>query len=475
MNLSIFTTEMKVKQSIELTLTGIATKGMAVGRTSSGFVVFVKDAVPGDIAKVYLYKKRKNYFEGRLEKLISPSPDRISAKCSHFGVCGGCQWQHLSYSSQLEHKQEQVHQNFLKIGSYDFPKLEKIIPSKSHFNYRNKMEYSFSNSRWLTKAEIESGEVINRNALGFHKPGMWDKIVHIEECHLQQEPGNEIRNFIHQYGLDNGITYFNLKQKTGQLRSMMIRTATTRQIMLIIQFFEDKLTQREALLEAILKNFPQISSLQYIINQKANDSIYDQEVILYAGSQFIEEEMEGLRFQITAKSFYQTNSLQAYELYKITRDFAGLTGNEIVYDLYTGLGTIAQFIAKGARHVVGIEAIPEAIAAAKENSKRNKLSNLSFSSGDMKKVFTDDFITAHGTPDVVITDPPREGMHKDVVQQLIAILPQRIVYVSCNSSTQARDLNLLTDYYAIQKVQPVDMFPNTQHVENVVLLERIHA
>ena len=466
---------MKVKQSIELTLTGIAAKGMAVGRTTSGLVVFVKDAVPGDVAMVYLYKKRKSYFEGRLEKLISPSPDRISAKCSHFGICGGCQWQHLSYSSQLEHKQEEVHQNFAKIGSFDFPKLEKIIPSKSQFNYRNKMEYSFSNSRWLTKAEIESGEVINRNAFGFHKPRMWDKIVHIEECHLQQEPGNEIRNFIHQYALDNGISYFDLKQKTGQLRSMMIRTATTGQIMLVIQFFEDQPGEREALFEAILANFPQINSLQYIVNQKANDNIYDQEVILHAGSPFIEEEMEGLHFQITPKSFYQTNSLQAYELYKITRDFAGLTGNEIVYDLYTGLGTIAQFVAKGAKHVVGIEAIPEAIAAAKENAKRNKLSNLSFISGDMKKVFTDNFVTTHGTPDVVITDPPREGMHKDVVQQLIAILPQRIVYVSCNTSTQARDLNLLTDYYAIQKVQPVDMFPHTQHVENVVLLERTHA
>lgn len=466
---------MKVKQSIKLALTGIAAKGMAVGRTSSGVVVFVKDAVPGDIAMVYLYKKRKSYFEGRLEKLISPSPDRMSAKCSHFGICGGCQWQHLSYSSQLEHKQEEVHQNFVKIGSFDFPKIKKIIPSKSQFNYRNKMEYSFSNSRWLTKAEIESKEIINRNALGFHKPRMWDKIVHIEECHLQQEPGNEIRNFIHQYALDNEISYFDLKQKTGQLRSMMIRTATTGQIMLVIQFFENQPEQRESLFEAILTNFAQISSLHYIINQKANDSIYDQDVILHAGSPFIEEEMEGLRFQITPKSFYQTNSLQAYELYKITRDFAGLVGNEIVYDLYTGLGTIAQFIAKGAKHVVGIEAIPEAITAAKENAKSNKLSNLSFISGDMKKVFTDDFIATYGTPDVVITDPPREGMHKDVVQQLIAVQPQRIVYVSCNSSTQARDLNLLTDHYAIQKVQPVDMFPHTQHVENVVLLERIHA
>ena len=316
---------------------------------------------------------------------------------------------------------------------------------------------------------------MNRNALGFHKPRMWDKVVHIEECHLQQEPGNEIRNFIHQYAQENGVTYFDLKQKTGQLRTMMIRTSTTGQIMLVIQYFEDQVSQREALFEAIVERFPQVTSLQYIVNQKANDSIYDQEVILHTGSPYIEEEMEGLRFQITPKSFYQTNSLQAYELYKITRDFAGLTGNEIVYDLYTGLGTIAQFVAKGAKHVVGIEAIPEAIAAAKENAKRNKLSNLSFASGDMKKVFSNDFIATHGTPDVVITDPPREGMHKDVVQQLISILPQRIVYVSCNSSTQARDLSLMKDHYMIQKVQPIDMFPHTQHVENVVLLERIHA
>jgi 23S rRNA (uracil1939-C5)-methyltransferase len=466
---------MKVKQSVKLTLTGIASKGMAVGRTTAGVVVFVKDAVPGDVAMVYLYKKRKSYFEGRLEKLISPSPDRISAKCSHFGVCGGCQWQHLSYPSQLKHKQEEVHQNFIKIGSLDFPKFESIIPSRSQYNYRNKMEYSFSNSRWLTKAEIESGKAMNRNALGFHKPRMWDKIVHIEECHLQQEPGNEIRNFIHQYALDKGITYFDLKQKTGQLRSMMIRTTTTGQIMLVIQFFEDQVSQRVALFEAIVERFPQVTSLQYIVNQKANDSIYDQDVILHSGSPYIEEEMEGLRFQITPKSFYQTNSLQAHELYKITRDFAGLTGDEIVYDLYTGLGTIAQFVAKRAKHVVGIEAIPEAIAAAKENAKRNKLSNLSFISGNMKKVFTDDFIATHGTPDVVITDPPREGMHKDVVKQLIAILPKRIVYVSCNSATQARDLSLMQDHYVIQKVQPVDMFPHTQHVENVVLLERVHA
>ena len=337
------------------------------------------------------------------------------------------------------------------------------------------MEYSFSNSRWLTKTEIESGEVINRNALGFHKPRMWDKIVHIEECHIQQEPGNKIRNFIHKYALDNGISYFDLRQKKGQLRSMMIRTSTTGQIMLVIQFFEDQPAKREALFGAILANFSQINSLQYIVNQKANDSIFDQEVILHAGNLFIEEEMEGLRFQITPKSFYQTNSVQAYELYKIIRDFARLLGDEIVYDLYTGLGTIAQFIAKEAKLVVGIESIPEAIAAAKENAKKNKLSNLSFFSGDMKKVFTDNFIATHGTPDVVITDPPREGMHKDVVQQLIAILPKRIVYVSCNLSTQARDLNLLTDHYAIQKVQPVDMFPHTQHVENVVLLERVYA
>ena len=473
--LSIFAIEMKVKQTIELSITGIAAKGMAIGRTNEGVVVFVRGAVPGDVASVFLYKKRKSYFEGRVEKLLVPSPDRISAKCDHFGTCGGCQWQHLSYTAQLKHKAQEIYQNFVKIGGFDFPTLNKIVPSKSQYNYRNKMEYSFSNSRWLTKAEIESGEVMNRNALGFHKPRMWDKIVHIDECFLQQEPGNQIRNFIHQYAMDKGISYYDLKNKSGQLRSMMIRTASTGQIMVVIQFFENHIEERNDLLEAIIDKFPQITSLHYIINQKANDSIYDLDVNLHAGNPHIEEEMEGLRFWITPKSFYQTNSMQAYELYKITRNFASLTGSEIVYDLYTGLGTIAQFVAKEAKHVVGIEAIPEAIVAAKENAKRNKLSNVDFAAGDMKKVFTDDFIATHGTPDVVITDPPREGMHKDVVKQLLKILPKRIVYVSCNSATQARDLSMLSDHYSIKKVQPVDMFPHTQHVENVVLLEGIHV
>ena len=472
--LSIFASEMKVKQTITLTITGIAAKGMAIGRTNEGVVVFVKGAVPGDVAAVYLYKKRKSYFEGRVEKLVVPSPDRITAKCDHFGTCGGCQWQHLSYATQLKHKQQEVIQNFTKIGGLEFPTVNNIIPSQLQYHYRNKMEYSFSNNRWLTKAEIESREVMNRNALGFHKPGMWDKIVHIDECFLQQEPGNQIRNFIHQYAMKKGLSYYDLKNKKGHLRSLMIRTSSTGQTMLVIQFFENHKKERGDLLAAIHEQFPQITSLSYIINQKANDSIYDQCIIQHAGHPHIEEEMEGMRFWITPKSFYQTNSKQALQLYQITRDFAGLTGKEIVYDLYTGLGTIAQFVAKEAKHVVGIEAIPEAIEAAKENAKRNNLSNLDFVAGDMRKVFTDDFISTYDTPDVVITDPPRAGMHKEVILQLLRVLPKRIVYVSCNSATQARDLKLLRSHYAIREVQPLDMFPHTQHVENVVLLERVH-
>lgn len=466
---------MKTKQTVKLSITGIAAKGKAIARTSDGIVVFIEGGVPGDLALVYLYKKRRSYFEGRVEKIITPSTDRLDPKCDHFGVCGGCQWQHLSYEAQLSHKQEEVHQNFKKIGNLDFPDLQPILGSKDIFEYRNKMEYSFSNSRWLTKEEIETGEAINRNALGFHKPRMWDKIVHVEQCHLQPEPGNEIRNFIHSYAQENQLDYFNLKMKEGFLRSVMLRISSTGQVMVVVQFFEERKSAREGLLHALKENFPQISSLHYIINQKENDSFYDQEIVCFDGSPFIEEEMNGLTFQITPKAFYQTNSMQAHELYKVVRKLAELDGSETVYDLYTGLGTIAQFIAKDAKHVVGIEAIPEAIAAAKENAKRNKLSNVTFAVGDMKKVFTDSFIEKNGRPEVIITDPPREGMHKDVVKQLTKIQPERIVYVSCNSATQARDLEMLKDTFSITHVQPVDMFPHTQHVENVVLLKRNHG
>ncbi len=335
------------------------------------------------------------------------------------------------------------------------------------------MEFSFSDSRWLTLEELRSDIIFkDKNALGFHIPGMWDKILDIEKCHLQEDPSNAIRNEIKDFSEKNGFTFFNPRNQYGLLRTLMIRTSSIGEIMVLIQFYEDDKSKRELLLKHIAETFPNITALQFVVNQKQNDTIYDQEIICFAGRDHIFEEMEGLQFKINAKSFYQTNSEQAFELYKITRDFAGLTGDELVYDLYTGTGTIAQFIAKEAKKVVGIESVPEAISDAKENAKRNKIENVDFFAGDMKTVFNESFIAENGLPDVIITDPPRDGMHKDVVQQILSILPNKIVYVSCNSATQARDLELMKEYYKATKVQPVDMFPQTHHVENVVLLEK---
>jgi 23S rRNA (uracil1939-C5)-methyltransferase len=353
------------------------------------------------------------------------------------------------------------------------PEFEPILGSEKQFFYRNKMEFGFSDTRWLTETEIQSEDSnLSKNpALGFHIPRMWDKILNIDECHLQEDPSNAIRNSIREFAVQNGMTFFNARNHGGLLRTLMIRTASTGEIMVLIQFFENDKEKRELLLDHIQEKFPQITSLQYVINSKANDTLYDQDIKLYKGRDYILEEMEGLHFSINAKSFYQTNSDQAYELYKITRDFAGLTGNEVVYDLYTGTGTIAQFVSKKAKKVIGVEAVPEAIADAKENAKRNEISNCEFFVGDMKNVFNEEFIAQHGKPDVVITDPPRDGMHKDVVEQIMKIAPQRVVYVSCNSATQARDLALMDEKYKVIRVRPVDMFPQTHHVENVVLLE----
>jgi 23S rRNA (uracil1939-C5)-methyltransferase len=408
-------------------------------------------------------------------KLVNPSPDRVEPKCEHFGVCGGCQWQHLNYKAQLHHKQLEVHNNLQRIGGIADIQTHPIIGSVNVFEYRNKMEYSFSNRRWLTKEETLTNSTLERNALGFHKPGMWDKVVDINKCHLQQDHANVIRNFVRDYAINNQLDFFDHKNKKGLLRTMMIRNSSIGQWMVVIQFYEDQKQQRKDLLDALIKAFPEIHSLNYVINTKANDSIYDQEVICYHGTPFIEEKMENLIFQITPKAFYQTNSEQAFVLYKMVRQMAQLTGGERVYDLYTGLGTIAQFVAKDAAYVVGVESVPEAIEAARENAVRNQITNTHFEVGDMKKVFNDDFIERHGQPDVVITDPPRDGMHKDVINQLLKLSPKRIVYVSCNVSTQARDLALMKDSYMVTSAQPVDMFPHTQHVENVVLLERIHG
>ncbi|WP_073181285.1 23S rRNA (uracil(1939)-C(5))-methyltransferase RlmD [Flagellimonas flava] len=448
-------------------------KGKAVGKAPDGRVIFLSNAVPGDVVDVLTTKKRKAYFEGKATKFHTLSDKRTEPKCEHFGVCGGCKWQHMGYEHQLYFKQKEVENNLLRIGDLELPAIIPILGSQKQYFYRNKMEFSFSSSRWLTEEEIKSEEEIpDRNALGFHIPGMWDKILDIEQCHLQQDPSNAIRKEIKKFAVKNGLSFYNPRQQEGLLRTLMLRTASTGEIMVLLQFFEDTKDQRELLLGHIQQSFPEITSLLYVVNQKSNDTIYDQEVICFSGRDHIFEEMEGLQFKINAKSFYQTNSSQAYELYKITRDFAGLTGDELVYDLYTGTGTIAQFVAKGAKKVIGVESVPEAISDAKANAKHNNISNVDFYVGDMKNVFNKDFIAQHGSPDVVITDPPRDGMHKLVVEQLLQAAPDKIVYVSCNSATQARDLALMKEDYKVTKVQPVDMFPQTFHVENVVLLER---
>ena len=448
-------------------------KGKSVAKAPDGRVIFVNNAVPGDIATIQTYKKRKAYYEGSAISFSKYSDKRIQPVCEHFGTCGGCKWQFMDYSHQLYYKQKEVENNLKRLGGVELPEVSPIIGSEKTLFYRNKMEFSFSDSKWLTREQIESGEEIeNRNALGFHIPGMWDKILDIDKCHLQRDPSNAIRNFVKGKAEELGINFFNTRQQHGMLRTLMIRTSTTGDVMVLVQFFSDDKSKREQLLDAIITQFPQITALLYVINSKGNDTIYDQEVICYHGQDHIFEEMEGLRFKINAKSFYQTNSEQAYELYKVTRDFAGLTGKELVYDLYTGTGTIAQFVAKEASRVVGIEAVPEAIEAANENAILNNIHNTQFVVGDMKKVFNTEFVQEHGAPDVVITDPPRDGMHADVVGQLLKLAPQKIVYVSCNSATQARDIKIMDHQYQVKKVQPVDMFPQTYHVENVVLLEK---
>jgi 23S rRNA (uracil1939-C5)-methyltransferase len=454
-----------------ITVLDAGAKGVSVAKAPEGQVIFIPNVVPGDVVDVQTLKKRKSYFEGKAIKFHEYSSDRIEPICEHFGACGGCKWQNMNYDKQLFYKNQEVYNNLKRIGKIELPNFEPILGSAKQFFYRNKMEFGFSDTRWLTEKEIQSGETFQKNALGFHIPRMWDKILDIEKCHLQEDPSNEIRNAIKTLATEKGMTFFNARNHEGLLRTLMIRTASTGEIMVLIQFYQEEKANRELLMDFILEKFPQITSLQYVINSKANDTLYDQDIKLYKGRDYILEEMEGLHFSINAKSFYQTNSDQAYELYKITREFAGLTGNEVVYDLYTGTGTIAQFVSKQAKKVIGVEAVPEAIFDAKENAKRNKITNCEFYVGDMKNVFNDDFIAQHGQPDVIITDPPRDGMHADVVAQIMKIAPEKVVYVSCNSATQARDLALMDEKYKVTRVRPVDMFPQTHHVENVVLLE----
>ncbi len=456
-----------------ITVLDAGAKGVSVAKAPEGQVIFIPNVVPGDVVDVQTLKKRKAYFEGRAIKFHEYSSDRVEPVCQHFGACGGCKWQNMNYDKQLFYKNQEVFNNLKRIGKIELPTFEPILGSEKQFFYRNKMEFGFSDTRWMTDAEIQSEvEFDNKNALGFHIPRMWDKILDIEKCHLQEDPSNAIRNEIKRFATDNDLEFFNARNHTGLLRTLMIRTASTGEIMVLIQFYKEDKAQRELLLNHIYSTFPQITSLQYVINGKANDTLYDQDIKLFKGRDYILEEMEGLHFSINAKSFYQTNSDQAYELYKITREFAGLTGNEVVYDLYTGTGTIAQFVSKQAQKVIGVEAVPEAIFDAKENAKRNNITNCEFFVGDMKNVFNDEFIAQHGQPDVIITDPPRDGMHKDVVEQILKIAPDKVVYVSCNSATQARDLALMDEKYQVTRVRPVDMFPQTHHVENVVLLEK---
>ena len=449
-----------------------ASKGKTVAKTDKGAIIFLNSGVPGDVVDISTYKKRKGFYEGNIVKFHTLSEHRTEPVCEHFGVCGGCKWQHMKYDAQLIFKQKEVAENLKRIGKLDLPELKPILAVENPYWYRNKMEFSFSNQRWLTKEEVDSGIEINRNALGFHKPGMWDKIVDVDKCHLQADPSNAIRNFVRSYAHKNELTFFDPKNQVGFLRSLMIRTSSTDEVMIVLQIFHKEDAILFPLLDAVATEFTNLISIQYVINGKANDTIYDQEIVCYKGQDFITEVMEDLQFKITAKSFYQTNSLQAYELYKVVRELADLKGDELVYDLYTGTGTIAQFVAQNALKVVGVDVVPDSIEAAKTNAIHNKIDNVFFETGDMKDIFTEDFITRHGKASVVITDPPRDGMHKDVVQQLLYLNPERIVYVSCNSATQARDLYLMKENYRVIASQAVDMFPQTHHVENVVLLEK---
>ena len=449
-------------------------KGKTIGKAPDGRVIFLTNTVPGDVVDVQTTKKRKSYFEGIATNFHTLSDKRVEPECQHFGVCGGCKWQDMGYEHQLFYKQKEVENNLRRIGHLELPEVSSILGSEKQYFYRNKMEFSFSDSRWLTLEELQSDTIFDdKNALGFHIPGMWDKILDIQKCHLQGDPSNAIRLATRNFAIENDLAFFNPRHQHGLLRTLMIRTSSTGEIMVLIQFFENNKAKRDLLLNYLQETFPEITSLLYVINQKQNDTIYDQEVVCHSGRDHIFEEMEGLQFKINAKSFYQTNSEQAYELYQVARDFADLKGDELVYDLYTGTGTIAQFVAKKAKKVVGIESVPEAIADAKTNAERNRITNVDFFSGDMKNVFNQAFIDSNGKPDIIITDPPRDGMHKDVVHQILNIAPSKVVYISCNSATQARDLELMKSAYKVVKVQPVDMFPQTHHVENVVLLEKI--
>ena len=450
----------------------VAAEGKALAHVD-GAVVFVQFAVPGDIVDIKVTKKKKNYMEGYILRLVQPSKDRLEPFCSHFGLCGGCKWQPLPYPMQLQAKQRQVYDQLVRIGHLEVPEIQPIIGSDRTEFYRNKLEFTFSRRRWIQEGENpDELSDTEKLGLGFHVGRFFDKVLDIDRCYLQAAPSNEIRKFIKAYAIEHGLSFFDIRNHEGLLRTMVVRTTEKGEVMLILCFYYDDPAARTALLDAVSEAFPQIVSLYYVINSKANDSISDQECILYKGDEAIYEQMEGLRFKIGPKSFYQTNTLQAYKLYSAAREFAALTGSETVYDLYTGTGTIAQFVSSKAAKVIGIEYVPEAIEDAKVNAANNSITNCEFFAGDMKDVLTASFIAEHGRPDVIILDPPRAGIHPDVAKVILEAAPERMVYVSCNPASQARDLAIFSEKYRITAVQPVDMFPQTHHVENVVALVR---
>ena len=457
----------------DITITGIAAEGKALTRIDD-MVVFVPYCVPGDIVDLQVTKKKHSFMEARVDRIVKPSEERCEAVCKHYGVCGGCKWQILPYPAQLRYKQQQVTDNLTRIGKVKLPEISPILGSKHIYAYRNKLEFTFADRKWLSWDEIHAAggldKIDNTYGLGFHITNCFDKVLDIEECHLMPDINNRIRNGIRRFARDHGMSFYNEHTHQGQLRTLILRANHKGEIMLILSFGEPLDDNGFALLEWLHSEFPEIVSLQYVVNTKYNDTISDLDIQVFFGADHIMEEMEGLQFKVGPKSFYQTNTEQAYELYKVARDFAELTGEELVFDLYTGTGTIANFVAKQAKQVIGIEYVPEAIEDAKVNAKLNLLDNTLFFAGDMKDILNEDFIAQYGRPDVIITDPPRAGMHEDVVKTILFAEPKRIVYVSCNPATQARDLALLDEKYEVTKVQPVDMFPHTQHVENVVQL-----
>lgn len=459
--------ELPLLEKVEITDAG--TEGNAVGRVDD-MVVFVPYVVPGDVVDVKVFNRKKTFMEGRAVHLHKASEKRTDALCSHFGLCGGCKWQNMQYSAQLEFKQKQVYDAMSRIGKFQVPQIEPIIPSENVFHYRNKLEFTFCNKRWLMNGENMGDEPIQMNGLGFHLPGRFDRVLDLETCYLQPEPSNAIRLAVRDFTLQNAFTYQDMRNHKGLLRNLLIRNSSKGEVMVIVVFGEDNETERLRLMNFLKEEFPQITSLHYVINTKPNDSISDLDVHTFAGQAYITEVMEDLNFRIGPKSFFQTNSHQALALYRLTRAFANLKPSDVVYDLYTGTGTIANFVAHNCSKVVGIEYVEAAVEDARINSEQNQIQNTVFFAGDMAKVLTSDFIAEHGRPDVIITDPPRAGMHPKVIEQMLEAMPNRIVYVSCNPATQARDLTLLAEKYTVDRLQPVDMFPHTSHVENIALL-----